>query len=77
MIPERRTYDEWKAMGYVVKKGEKSTARDKDGKCTFLLTQVKRRSVGWRNTGDPGDEEFDQDDYDMWYDMYGCDRDWA
>lgn len=34
-----RTYDEWKALGYGVLKGEKSKVR-KDGKCYFDETQV-------------------------------------
>jgi hypothetical protein len=35
------TYDEWKAMGLYVKKGEKSTSRNAEGKALFKRSQVK------------------------------------
>jgi len=35
-----RTFDEWKASGYRVLKGEKSTGRDKLGRPTFTRDQV-------------------------------------
>lgn len=35
------TYDEWKAAGYQVMKGEKSTGRNKKGQATFTREQVQ------------------------------------
>lgn len=34
------TFDEWVENGYRVKKGEKSSGRNKDNKATFTLKQV-------------------------------------
>jgi len=36
-----QTYDKWKALGYIVKKGEKSHKRNDDGLAIFEYSQVK------------------------------------
>lgn len=46
-----KTFDEWKATGYQVKKGEKATGRNDEGKATFRRTQVKRRDDSRRYNG--------------------------
>ena len=35
-----KTFDEWKAAGFWIRKGEKSTGRNKEGKPTFTRDQV-------------------------------------
>lgn len=62
-------------MGYHVMKGEKSTKRNKEGICLFFGNQVEKNKP--RYYGPTGDGDFDQEDYDMWYDMYGHTRDWV
>ena len=34
------TFDEWKALGYRVRRGEKASGRNKQGKATFTRDQV-------------------------------------
>lgn len=34
------TFDEWKALGYQVRRGEKASGRNKQGKATFNRDQV-------------------------------------
>lgn len=64
--PEAKTYDEWQAEGFQVRKGQKATGRNKEGKATFLPSQVDYIP----------DEEFDEDDHQQFMDEYGYDRDW-
>lgn len=51
-----RTFDDWKAVGRFVLKGQKSIKRDKDGKCLFHINQttipVKFMSDGKGNEDD-------------------------
>ncbi len=42
------TFDEWKAAGFRVRKGEKATGRNHQGQATFTRDQVK------------SDEDFDR-----------------
>jgi hypothetical protein len=58
-----RTYDEWKAEGFQVQKGEKATGRNAQGKATFLPSQVDYI---------PGDEDYDGDD--QFWAEYGDER---
>lgn len=37
---EWKTWDKWIISGYYVKRGEKSTRRNEDGKCLFSSNQV-------------------------------------
>jgi hypothetical protein len=41
-IERLRTFNEWAAMGYRVRKGEKSCARNKQGEAMFSSEQVWR-----------------------------------
>lgn len=70
------TYDEWKAKGFQVQKGQKATGRNTAGKCTFSGDQVQLRKSRF-NYNPNEEDDFDQDDYDLWYDMYGHTRDWV
>lgn len=65
------TFDEWKAKGYHVIKGEKATGRNDKGKATFTQKQVCHNHSYGDDDGDP------EDDYNQWYDTYGYDRDWV
>jgi len=42
-----RTYEEWKARGYHVRKGETSTRRNQFGEVVFLFSQVKKYKWDW------------------------------
>lgn len=44
-----KTYDEWKALGFQVQRGEKAAGRDKHGKALFSEQQVAlpRRGYLW------------------------------
>lgn len=46
-VPGPHTFDGWSELGYRVSKGEKSSARDKDGKPTFTLSQVWKPKAGY------------------------------
>ena len=75
-----KTFDEWKAEGWQVQKGEKATGHNDKGKATFAPSQVKRAGRRLRQkhlSGDYYDMDDYQADYDRWYDEYGCTRDWA
>lgn len=37
------TYDDWRALGYQVRKGEKASGRNPQGKTTFTRDQVEER----------------------------------
>lgn len=37
------TYDEWRALGYQVRRGEKASGRNAQGKTTFTRDQVEER----------------------------------
>lgn len=39
---ELHTFDEWKALGFSVNKGQKSCARNRDGKAVFAANQVQK-----------------------------------
>lgn len=56
-----KTFDEWKAMGYHVIKGQKAAGRNAEGKATFSRAQVEA------NNWNPGD--YDQDDMEADYDF--------
>ena len=49
------TYDEWKDLGFFVRKGEKSHARNEKGQAVFSPEQVDENDVAWGNGWD-GDE---------------------
>jgi len=51
-----KTYDEWRELGYQVRKGEKSTGRNKDNRATFTRDQVDER-----DQQDDLDEDFYMD----------------
>jgi len=51
-----KTFDEWKALGYHVIKGEQHTGRNKDGICTFTREQVEEHD-------EYEDDYLDRDDY--------------
>lgn len=73
----RKTFDEWKAAGYSVRKGEKSVGRSASGHPLFTSAQV--RSNPYRSRYRPvqdGDLDNTQEDYDRFYSEYGYDRDW-
>ncbi len=36
------TFNQWKKLGYSIKKGEKSKIKDKDGMALFLSSQVSK-----------------------------------
>lgn len=38
-----KTYDQWKELGYQVKKGEVSNHRDKQGRAVFSRDQVREQ----------------------------------
>ena len=40
MVDDYRTYKEWKDLGYVIKRGEKSIGRNMDGVPVFAECQV-------------------------------------
>jgi len=40
-----KTYDEWRTLGYVVSRGEKSTGRNAQGLATFTRDQVEDAEV--------------------------------
>jgi len=42
-IFQPKTYDEWNAIGYSPRKGQKATGRNAQGVCTFTLEQVSRK----------------------------------
>lgn len=60
------TFKEWKAKGYHVRKGQKSTARNADGYAVFYRAQVD-----WTEQ-DEGDEDSEQ----YYWDTYGYDKDY-
>lgn len=66
-----RTYDEWKAANCQVRKGEKSRRKNENGVALFSSKQIK--VVSQHSHGEDG---YDQEDYDQWYDTYGYTRDW-
>lgn len=39
-----KTYDEWKELGYQVRRGEKSSGRDRSGAATFTREQVEEQN---------------------------------
>lgn len=49
-----KTYDEWRQLGYQVRKGEKATGRNKKLEPTFTREQVDERF-------DPGEDPVDED----------------
>lgn len=57
------TFDEWKARGFHVNKGEKSTSRNADGVCVFTRQQVSE------NTKKYTLREYDNYDYEFDHDM--------
>lgn len=58
---KRLTYDDWKALGYQVRKGEKATGRDpRTGAPTFTREQVDDREDDHLRH----DEDFDGMDHD-------------
>jgi len=42
---ELKTYDEWNDLGYYIKKGSKSCARNQDGKALFSSNQIEDKVV--------------------------------
>lgn len=62
-MEKSRTYNEWKAAGFQVKKGEKSTHRNREGSPVFTKTQVK-------SAYDPADEDYYEDALWMMSDPY-------
>lgn len=81
-----KTFDEWKAKGYHVIKGQKASGRNAEGKATFNDRQVEKfvdRPRGNLNyparrmsRGDYYENVDRQEDYDMFEAVYGYDRDW-
>lgn len=69
-----RTFDEWKAAGYHVIKGQKSTGRNAAGKATFNEKQVE---LQWKNRPDYGEGSDYEEDYDIFMAEYGYGRDWT
>ena len=53
-----RTYQDWQDCGYYVRKGEVSTARDKDGNAVFTREQVSEQN-------DIGDYLLEDDLFDV------------
>lgn len=58
---EYRSFDDWKQLGYVVVKGEKSSAKTHNGTHLFSCEQVKRAFTAsgsgiyvTKNSGDDG-----------------------
>jgi hypothetical protein len=61
---EAHTFKEWKARGYMVKRGEKATGRNQDGAATFTKKQVKWYTPMYN--GDYYDLDDFYDDGDRW-----------
>jgi hypothetical protein len=60
------TFDEWKAKGYHVIKGQKATGRNAKGKVTFTDKQVQKNYYP-----EPDNHDYDEDLF--YHDAYGLD----
>ena len=64
---ERKTYEEWKKLGYHVIAGKKSKSRNKAGVCVFTYDQVAKntpsRSYAYY---DSGISDGDAYDFGLW-----------
>ena len=60
-----RTYKEWYALGFHVKRGQKHTGRNIDGVCTFKRSQVERNNNYYR------DEDDNREDDELYFAIYG------
>lgn len=56
ITPGAKTFDEWKALGYHVQRGQKATSWTKDGKARFDREQVTKSRPAFL------ENEYDQDD---------------
>lgn len=68
------TYDEWKARGFQVIRGEKSYYRGNDGKARFSPTQVKESRRRGSSGCDYEDHGYANQDYEYegsWEQMLG------
>lgn len=61
-----KTFDEWSAAGYRIKKGSKAVGRNNEGVPVFNIDQVWRPGayIPWRDWGD-----VDYDDPTQWEDF--------
>jgi hypothetical protein len=63
-----RTYDEWKSLGFHVRKGEKASGRDsRSGLAVFSPEQVE-------DSNNQGDYEYEQEADDFFGTVYEFDR---
>ena len=62
---EVRTFDEWKALGRCVERGQKSTGRNRAGECTFTKQQTKPLSTTRHPGVDEGCGDYDYDEEDL------------
>lgn len=73
-----KTYDEWKALGFHVLKGQKSTQRNSERVPLFSLTQVEKnkpRAMRYQDRPDYG-EGVDYEEDRLMAEAYLGDRDW-
>lgn len=59
ITPGAKTFDEWKALGYHVQRGQKATSWTKDGKARFDREQVTK-TILWQDESRP---QYDEEPY--------------
>lgn len=71
-----KTYNEWRLLGYQVRRGQRSRSRNEAGIPTFSASQVKpsRRQSAYMGLSE---REYDIDEMEQWadFDNYGWGND--